>query len=268
VLNCEPRLQPLFARSFPSIEVVSKRNDSTEAPCPILSVILSERSESKDLHFAIGRKNGIPPSQPAFVHEETQEIAAHLPTGSLPGLFRTSAASFAAIASPYLKADSAELGRFRARYGDGRRLIGLAWRTNNSRTGRKRSIDLPLLAPLFAQPGQRWISLQYGDFDSLEEQAKAANAPILIDRSVDQFKNIDLFAAQVSAMDLVITIDNSTAHLAGALGIPVWLLLPFAADWRWLQQRQDSPWYPSLRLFRQLQPGDWRSVLQEVQSAL
>jgi ADP-heptose:LPS heptosyltransferase len=69
-------------------------------------------------------------------------------------------------------------------------------------------------------------------------------------------------------MDLVITIDNSTAHLAGALGIPVWLLLPFAADWRWLETRQDSPWYPTMRLFRQPHPGDWRSVVESVHSSL
>jgi hypothetical protein len=69
-------------------------------------------------------------------------------------------------------------------------------------------------------------------------------------------------------MDQVITIDNSTAHLAGALGVPCWLLLSFAADWRWLKQRQDSLWYPSVRIFRQPQPGDWKSVIEEVESVL
>jgi len=102
----------------------------------------------------------------------------------------------------------------------------------------------------------------------LENQAVAARAPVLIDRSVDQLSNIDLFAAQIAAMDLVITIDNSTAHLAGALGVPVWVLLPFARDWRWLQARDDSPWYPTMRLFRQPRRGDWQSVVQGVQSAL
>jgi ADP-heptose:LPS heptosyltransferase len=69
-------------------------------------------------------------------------------------------------------------------------------------------------------------------------------------------------------MDLVITIDNSTAHLAGALGVPVWVLLPFAADWRWLKTRADSPWYPTMRLFRQPKPGDWASVIESVWCAL
>jgi ADP-heptose:LPS heptosyltransferase len=69
-------------------------------------------------------------------------------------------------------------------------------------------------------------------------------------------------------MDLVITIDNSAAHLAGALGVPTWVLLPFAPDWRWLLDRDDSPWYPSIRLFRQTQIGDWESVVREVRDAL
>jgi hypothetical protein len=69
-------------------------------------------------------------------------------------------------------------------------------------------------------------------------------------------------------MDQVITIDNSTAHLAGALGVPVWLLLPFAADWRWLQEREDSPWYPTMRLFRQTTLGEWGSVVERVCCAL
>jgi hypothetical protein len=230
LLDCDPRLQPLFARSFPGIEVLSGH--------------VSE-------------------------HDGAQlDIAAHLPSGSLPSLFRASKAAFAATTSPYLIADPAERDRFRARYADGRKLVGLAWFTKNQKTGRNRSIDLSLLAPLFARSDIRWVSLQYGDHDALQNQAAAASAPILIDRSVDQFADIDVFAAQIAALDMVITIDNSTAHLAGALGVPAWVLLPFARDWRWLRARQDSPWYPTLRLFRQPEPGDWQSVVQEVCSAL
>jgi ADP-heptose:LPS heptosyltransferase len=79
---------------------------------------------------------------------------------------------------------------------------------------------------------------------------------------------MDRFASQVAAMDLVITIDNSTAHLAGALGVPVWLLLPFSADWRWLLARSDSPWYPTMRIFRQSEAGDWPSVVSQLLAAL
>jgi tetratricopeptide (TPR) repeat protein len=229
VLDCDLRLNPLFARSFPGVQVVS----------------------------------GCGPG----LHPEL-DIAAHLPTGSLPGLFRKSSGAFAATTSPYLVADPEIRQQLRARYADSRRLIGLAWQTNNRKTGRFRSVFLAQFAPLFAKSGIRWISLQYGDQSELESQAAAAGTPILVDRAIDQLTNMDAFAAQVAAMDLVITIDNSTAHLAGALGVPAWVLLPFAPDWRWLLDRKDSPWYPTMRLFRQPQPGDWQSVVEEVESAL
>lgn len=199
---------------------------------------------------------------------ETIEFAAHLPSGSLPGLYRRTAASFAVTSSPYLVADPAQRTKFRDRYSDGNRVAGLAWYTRNKKTGHLRSMDLSLFAPLFAHPQIRWVSLQYGDHGDLEEQAAAAGAPLLIDRQVDQLTDMDLFAAQIAAMDLVITIDNSTAHLGAALGVPVWLLLPFAADWRWLLHRKDSPWYPTMRLFRQPKPHDWHSVIEQVGDVL
>jgi hypothetical protein len=228
VLDCEARLKPLFARSFPEIEVVS----------------------------------GCGPAE-----TREKEFGAQLPMGSLPGLYRTSEAAFESTVSPYLKADQALRQHFRAAYGR-ERLIGLAWQTRNQKTGRKRSLNLSRLKPLFALPGVRWVSLQYGDFDALEAQAAAAGAPLLIDHSVDQMVNMDRFAAQVAAMDQVITIDNSTAHLAGALGVPTWMMLPFAADWRWMERRADTPWYPTLRLFRQPARGDWDSVLDRVRGEL
>lgn len=223
ILECDARLQPLFARSFPEVDVVSR--DAPAHP----------------------------------------EFTAHLPSGSLPSLFRNCPADFADTA-PYLIADPEQREKFRGRYSDGRRLIGLAWHTKNKRTGRSRSIDLSLFAPLFANPEIRCVSLQYGDHNALK--AQIADAPLLIDREVDQLSNMDLFAAQVAAMDAVITIDNSTAHLAGALGIPVSVLLPFASDWRWQMEREDSPWYPSMRLFRQPRLRDWQSVIERVRQAL
>jgi len=231
VLDCDSRLQPLFARSFPGVEVIG-------------------------------------PHHSPNLEDPESDLSAHLPSGSLRGIFRTSSAAFAATTSPYLLANPAARDQFRARYANGRRLVGLAWYTRNQQTGHDRSIDLSLLAPLFERKDIQWVSLQYGDHDDLENQATAANAPVFIDRSVDQLADIDIFAAQIAALDMVITIDNSTAHLAGALGIPVWVLLPFARDWRWLQAREDSPWYPTMRLFRQPQHGDWPSVIQKLGSAL
>jgi len=229
VLDCDPRLKPLFARSFPDVDVVS----------------------------------GFGPDR-----DSELDIAAHLPSGSLPGLFRATRESFAATTSPYLIADPIEREKFRAKYHDGRLLVGIAWHTRNRKSGRVRSIELSMFAPLFSLSGIQWVSLQYGDHDDLQRQANATRAPLLFDREVDQFTDIDGFAAQVAAMDLVVTIDNSTAHLAAALGVPTWLLLPFAPDWRWLVSGDVSPWYPTMRLFRQDRIGDWHSVLQRVESAL
>jgi tetratricopeptide (TPR) repeat protein len=229
VVECDRRLVPLFRRSFPGVEAVASGTPS---------------------------------------RDRTPAIAAHLPSGSLPGLFRPSRKDFEATTSPYLVADAAERERFRARYSDGRLLVGLAWHTRGGKTGRKRSIDLTQAARLFEFPDLHWISLQYGDNTTLHAQAEDARAPVLIDRSVDQLADIDRFAAQVAAMDLVITIDNSTAHLAAALGIPTWLMLPLAPNWRWLLGTDRSPWYPTMRVFRQPGLGDWVSVIEQVRAAL
>jgi tetratricopeptide (TPR) repeat protein len=237
LLECDPRLKPLFARSFPDLQVISSKPNGQE-------IVRSHE----------------PGPEPDF--------SAHLPCGSLPRLFRKDRAAFAAPTASYLIADPVARKTFRDRYADGRRLVGLAWHTNNRKTGRSRSVELSSFTPLFALPDIRWISLQYGDYDALEKQAAAAAAPILIDRSVDQFANLDLFAAQIAAMDLVLTIDNSTAHLAGALGIPIFVLLPFAPDWRWLQTGEQCLWYPNMRLFRQSVRGDWNSEVQKINEAI
>ena len=228
-LECDRRLAPLFARSFPSVRVISAYDPLEDA----------------DL-----------------------EIAAHLPSGSLPHFFRSNRAAFDATTSPYLIADPIEREKFRNRYNDGRPLIGIAWRTRNAKSGRKRSIDLATLAPLFKDARLKWVSLQYGDHAELEAQAGEAGAPLVIDRDVDQLQDMDRFAAQVAAMDLVIAIDNSTAHLAAALGLPTWLLLPFAPDWRWMLDTDASPWYPTMHIFRQPRLGDWGSVVRDVRAAL
>jgi ADP-heptose:LPS heptosyltransferase len=91
---------------------------------------------------------------------------------------------------------------------------------------------------------------------------------MVIDTEVDQWTDLDGFAAQVAAMDLVVTIDNSTAHMAAALGVQTWTMLPFAPDWRWLLERENSPWYPTMRLFRQREPGQWKPVIEEVALAI
>jgi len=120
-----------------------------------------------------------------------------------------------------------------------------------------------------AQSAFGFVNLQYGDRRAdLEAVRRDLGVEILHDESVDPLKNLDDFAAQTAAMDLVISIDNSTVHMAGALNVPVWVMLPAVPDWRWMLDRSDSPWYPSVRLFRQALAGEWTPVIARVAEEL
>lgn len=143
--------------------------------------------------------------------------------------------------------------------------VGLVWAGNpNHINDKQRSISQEALLEITKLKRFGWYSLQVG----ASEKAKRA----LVRAGVTDFSPVltDFAdtAAAIQALDLVITVDTSVAHLAGALGKPVWILLPFVPDWRWLLDRSDSPWYPSARLFRQPKRGDWASVLKEVKQAL
>ena len=114
-----------------------------------------------------------------------------------------------------------------------------------------------------------FINLQYGDveeeIDAFTDDTKIS---IYQDKEVDSLQSLDDFASQIAALDLVISIDNTTVHMAGALGKPVWTLLHHVSDWRWQLDRSDTLWYPSMTLYRQSPSGDWCSVLQQVQPDL
>jgi len=139
--------------------------------------------------------------------------------------------------------------------------VGLVWAGNpENRNDALRSIPLDLLGPLADVPGVAWHSLQVGAEGGLPWAGLTDLAPLLPDFSAT--------ARALQAMDLVLTVDTAVAHLAGALGRPTWLLLPFLPEWRWLLGREDSPWYPTLRLFRQKRPNDWPEVLRRVVAAL
>jgi tetratricopeptide (TPR) repeat protein len=143
--------------------------------------------------------------------------------------------------------------------------IGIVWSGSaKHKNDRNRSIDLLALAPLFSTDAH-WISLQ--------KELRHGEAALLQQLRQIVFYGDDLSdfsdtAAVIDLLDLLITVDTSVAHLAGAMGKPVWILLPFNADWRWLLGRDDSPWYPSARLFRQQEAGAWGSVMTRVQAAL
>jgi len=141
--------------------------------------------------------------------------------------------------------------------------IGLAWAGNPThQNDRHRSISLKWLTPLLAQAGATFYSLQVPP-----DPALSALAPAVVDLS-PRIRDYADTAAWLNRLDLVISVDTSVAHLAGALGRPGWLLLPYAPDWRWLRERADSPWYPTLRLFRQPRPGDWAAVVSQVAGEL
>ncbi|HIJ63675.1 MAG TPA: hypothetical protein HPQ04_13360, partial [Rhodospirillaceae bacterium] len=197
--------------------------------------------------------------------DEPMPSDAHIPLMSLPWVFATRLDSIPA--APYLRAQPAAVETWRRRllerHGLGRK-IGLVWagaaRTDplsRSVDGR-RSMRPALLAPLLGCPGALYFSLQ---------KDGPPAAPPLIDYMEEMADFADT-AALVSALDLVISVDTSMVHLAGALGKPVWMLDRFDACWRWLENRDDSPWYPGLRIFRQPAPGDWPAVVQRVAEAL
>lgn len=189
---------------------------------------------------------------------------------SLPQRFGTTLETIPAT-TPYLTADPVDVAQWRARLAGFAGLrVGLCWAGGQFNVGqiqrdRRRSLSLDALAPLGEISGVQFISLQKGP-----PALQGARPPLgmkLHDLSEDQRDFADT-AAIVENLDLVISVDTSVAHLAGALGKPVWLLNHFDTDWRWLQNRDDSPWYPTLRQFRQSVPGDWVGVLSRAQQAL
>lgn len=188
----------------------------------------------------------------------------HIPIMSLPRAFNTTLASIPSQV-PYLHAaqPAVEAWRTRLPSAGGQRRIGLVWAGNpKHRRDRARSLPIELLLPLLAEPGCSFVSLQKGD-----AAAWLAKLDPRGERVFDYAPELESFAdtaALISALDLVISVDTAVAHLAGALGKPVWILLPFAPDSRWMRDRSDSPWYPSARLFRQPAPGDWESVVARV----
>ncbi len=147
----------------------------------------------------------------------------------------------------------------------GTRKVGLAWAgSRENRHDRARSMPLAALVRLFDLPGITWFSLQKGE--GAEQIAATPGAERLVPLAADS--SLEATAALIAELDLVVSVCTSIAHLAGALGVPVWVLLCYGADWRWLREREDSPWYPTARLFRQPRPRDWAAVVERVQAQL
>jgi hypothetical protein len=231
VLTCDQRLQSLFARSFPGIEVAAQPKSPS----------------------------GTPPN----ISAEWQ-----IPAGSLPARLweRVSPGGI----RPWLIPDADKVSKLRSKHrpAGSAPIIGLAWHTTNPRNGSARSIPLSILAAHFRGIQARFLSLQYGD--TLGEIASACSngLNVIHDSDIDCFQDLDSFAALVACVDAIVTIDNSTVHFAGALGRPTWLLVPTPSDWRWGHTATTSTWYPTVRIRRRSFDTNWDGVLTGVASEL
>jgi Flp pilus assembly protein TadD len=234
IVEADPRLAPLFLRSW------------------------------KQLEF-------IPLSETSAGQIRMREVDAQAPLGGLCRWLRPDRESFP-VRHGYLRADPERSASLRRRYRErlgARPLVGISWRGGTGDAVRVRSIPLPGWAPILRTGAFGFVNLQYGDCRAdLAAAERETGVPVLHDDTVDPLGSLDDFAAQVAAMDLVVSVDNTTVHMAGALDVPVWVLLPAVPDWRWLLGREDSPWYASVRLFRQATRGDWRPVIARVAGAL
>jgi Tetratricopeptide repeat len=188
-------------------------------------------------------------------------VDLHCPLPSLP-LACGAALETIPAAVPYLAPPQDRVRYWHGRLPRSRPLIGLAWAGQRAHDNDvNRSLRLETLAPLLDLPGVQFVSLQHDlrddDASFLKERADLVQVG-------HEFSDFADTAGAIAALDLVISVDTAVAHLTGALGKPLFLLLPFAADFRWLRRRADSPWYPTARLFRQPRFGDWASVLEMV----
>ncbi len=193
------------------------------------------------------------------------EFDLHCPLLSLPLAFGTRLETIPAT-TPYLRAPARAVASWEARLAETNRpRIGMVWSGDaRHKEDRNRSIGLRTLLPLLGVPAT---------FVSLQRDVRAVDAQLLHERDDmlhfgGDLRSFSDTAALISHLDLVITVDTSVAHLAGALHRPVWILLPFIPDWRWLLDREDSPWYPTARLFRQAASREWQGAVGHLHDAL
>ena len=234
VLECDTRLAPLFARSFPMVHVQGAPRD--------------------------GDRRWL---------EAYPSLASQSATGALPRFLRREAAAFPAHTG-YLRPDPARVAHWQARLaaaGPGR-TVGIAWRGGTAKSRASlRAMPLADWAPILRTAGVHWVVLQHAanaaELAGIE--ALTGSPPLL---PATDASDLDGLAALVGALDQVVTVDNTLAHLAGALGRPVWIVLPRAVDWRWGRAGNVSVWYPAARLWRQSAPGDWSAIAAGIANTL
>jgi tetratricopeptide (TPR) repeat protein len=235
IIECDKRLVPLFSRSFWGAEIIERigTDKSVQSVLPFFDMVIA--------------------------------------MGSLPLHLRTNLSCFPQRRS-YLIPNPEKVDKWHERFKalrDGLR-VGISWRGGKDPRSRKiRSVILEQWKEIFYLKGITFINLQYGECKEEIMEAKENLNVIIYDwEDDDPLKDLDNFAAQISALDLVISVDNATVHMAGALGVPVWTLLPYSPNWRWMLNRENTPWYPTMRLFRQPSLGDWETLMTKVSQEL
>ena len=235
IIECDGRLTPLFERSFRGSDCVAR----VRPPDPALSEM--------DIDFQIMSGDLAARYWPRRGKDESR--------------------------APYLAADETLTRTLMERYGGGGKerqmLVGIAWHSANLTWGPKKSTSLALWEPILRTPGIRFINLQYGDTETARRTVETMGVgEIVTDQRIDQMTDLDGFAAQIAAVDLVISVSNSTVHLAGALGVPTWVLVNTVPLWVWGLEGESSALYSSVKLFRQERRGDWAHVINRVAGEL
>ena len=235
ILECDLRLAPLFARSFPGIDV-------------------QDRKERKNVDWL----------------NEIGDIDFQIATGSLPGFFRQQLSHFPSSRS-FLVSNTVLRDKWRRRYDDlGQGMkIGISW-TGGAKDSRKKA-EAPALEQWLSLLRMRacFINLQYGDHGQELRQLEESSGIHIYDwEDVDPLTDLDNQAAQIAELDLVISFDNATVQIAGAIGKKTWVLVPTPPRWVWVLDRSDSPWYPAAKLFRQIEPNGWVSVIEDIRNNL
>ena len=236
IVECEPRLAPIFRRSFPETTVLPTRRE-----------------------------------QDGSWLEGVREPDWQVFSGDLPRLFRRRGEDFP-LHQGYLRADPARADfwreRLRRELGEGLK-VGISWRGGTPRTRtQSRSVPSGIWQPILEVRGCHFIDLQYGDSAAERRDLEACAGGAPITHYPEALADYDETAALVCALDLVVSVCTAVIHLSGALGRPVWILTPKVPEWRYTADQGYLPWYPSSRLFRQVRAGDWEPVCQELASEL
>lgn len=229
IVSVDPRLMSLFQRSFPNIQFVDRSSK---------------------------------------VNEDSYD--AHIPIGHLAAMLRQDVDAFAKQPKGYLVADTSRINELKQSVGShSGKTIGIAWHTQNRKSGHVRNIDLDMMVRALGGADVRFVNLQYGKTEAeIAAVAKSTGTKVITVDQVDRFNDIEGLCALIQACDHVVTIDNSTVHLAAAMGVDTHLIVPFFPDWRWPQVESGSLWYPGLNIYRQDARFGWPAVLDRISQHL